>query len=488
MSPFGDYDYVASDLNARSAVESYTMNMTSMNHAMLMNSIKTLQENMPDTQILSIQSSISWQSKLWEQWRFDMQMYKRLRSNWDSNVLWFTLLATILMLCCCFTITYAVDTTLWTKVHFGAHLVCMMPSLNASVLDTTIETNVKVLSTVLMMGNYGIAFLVSLFLGIQCRYTRKKVMANPSNTDLTNVFVLPCYDMVWFVLLALSTYGIAITTGSLSIPTAYIYIHRGVFCFLLFLPVSWIQQLLPVLIIQKSISDGAVQRSILLSGIISIFLLVAIIPVKDHIPVLFIIYHIASIGLYTYVKFISFSRASFDYIYIVLVGSSLVGIIPSAMLLARSPNIHDDVYYDAYLITTVVENVIDSFTILAIMLTLRADTKYWLGIDYNSIHTKNPAQQYLRLIAEQGMASSFSTRTSVYDVHYMIEKFKRSMIAFSTLQLESAVAQGATSVVLKGSMQKTSRENVPVAIKIFTSLFVTQEEVFRFSKEITLNI
>ncbi|RHY27315.1 hypothetical protein DYB32_006868 [Aphanomyces invadans] len=101
----------------------------------------------------------------------------------------------------------------------------------------------------------------------------------------------------------------------------------------------------------------------------------------------------------------------------------------------------------------------------------------------------SPYSMLSSMIAEQGIASSFSTRTSVYDVHFMIEEFKSNMIDFSTLRLEAVVAQGATAVVLRGSMHQNSKlMHTPVAIKMYTSLFVTEEDVHRFSKETSFNV
>jgi len=58
------------------------------------------------------------------------------------------------------------------------------------------------------------------------------------------------------------------------------------------------------------------------------------------------------------------------------------------------------------------------------------------------------------------------------------------MIDFSLLHLDSIVAKGATAIVLSGELKGV----IPVAIKIYTSLFVTQEDVIRFSKETSLNV
>ncbi|OQR92906.1 protein kinase, partial [Achlya hypogyna] len=460
-SPFGDYEYAAAELSARSYLES-------VGHALLVDSVRSLQPGQSYSPPTEAQRASTPRRRCSTQCPFDMQLWQRLKSNWDSYVLWATLVAIVVMLSVAFASTYIIDEQQYTSVHFGAHMLCLMPAWNASVKDSASESNIKMLSTILTLGNYGVTLVVSGFLAIQCRYSRRKILANPNNTNLTNVFVLPCYDMVWFTLVVVALYGLGVIAATVSISMKDIYKHRGVVCFVIYLPTSWIMQLLPILMVQKSISKAAVQRSMLLSGIVSALLLSVMLMDEAHIAVFFIVFHIVSIGFYTWAKFISFSRASFDYIYLVLVGSSLVGIIPPVMLLARSPD-HDDVYYNVYVSVTAIGNVIDCFGILGMMLTLRADTKYWLGIDYNSLHTKDPAKLYLRLIAERGMVSSFSTRTSVYDVHFMIEEFKKSMIDFSLLDLQAVVAQGATAVVLRGTMQRSLRDTVPVAIKMYTS-------------------
>ncbi|EQC41379.1 TKL protein kinase [Saprolegnia diclina VS20] len=489
FSPFRDYEYLTMDFGTRSHVESVSLYMNA-NQTLLLDSVKSLQTGLGQLPAVGDGHEMppsTRSRRLCAQWRCDMQLWQRLRSNWDASVLWATLVAILLMLAAAFALTYIIDEQRYTNIHFGAHMLCLLPEWNATVKDTASESNIKMLSTILTLGNYLVIFVVSAFLAVQCRATRRKILANPNNTNLTSVFVLPCYDMVWFTLLVVAVYSISVMAVSITVSMQTIWAHRGAACFLIYLPTSWIMQLLPILMVQKSISKAAVQRSMLLSGAVSAVLLSVMVLDKGHIAIFFIVFHAVSIGFYTWAKFISFSRASFDYIYIVLVASSLVGILPPVMLLIRSPD-EDDMYYYLYVTVTVIGNLIDCFGILGIMLTLRADTKYWLGIDYNSLHTKDPAKLYLRLIAERGMVSSFSTRTSVYDVHYMIEEFKKSMVDFSLLDLESVVAQGATAVVLRGSMQRTLRDAVPVAIKMYTSLFVTDDDVRRFSKETSLNI
>jgi serine/threonine protein kinase len=75
-------------------------------------------------------------------------------------------------------------------------------------------------------------------------------------------------------------------------------------------------------------------------------------------------------------------------------------------------------------------------------------------------------------------------RTSVYDVHYMIEEHKQSMIDVSLLEMDAVVAQGSTAIVVNGTLRGVGK----VAVKIYTSFQVTEEEVFQFSKETALNV
>ena len=52
------------------------------------------------------------------------------------------------------------------------------------------------------------------------------------------------------------------------------------------------------------------------------------------------------------------------------------------------------------------------------------------------------------------------------------------------LRLTKLLAKGATSIVMTGEL----RGSGPVAVKMYTSLHVTEEEVYRFSKETALNV
>ncbi|RHY84563.1 hypothetical protein DYB37_000056 [Aphanomyces astaci] len=76
------------------------------------------------------------------------------------------------------------------------------------------------------------------------------------------------------------------------------------------------------------------------------------------------------------------------------------------------------------------------------------------------------------------------TRAS-FDLYFY---FLLCMVDVSSLSLEAVVAQGSTAVVLRGRLQHTLlRIPQPVAIKLYTTLFVTDDEVHLFSKETACN-
>ncbi|EQC41376.1 TKL protein kinase, variant [Saprolegnia diclina VS20] len=401
--------------------------------------------------------------------------------NWDARVLWLTLYTVLSLLAVSFAVPACMDAT---SYPLGTHLECMAPSPDLG--HSKRQSYFDMVSIMLITGNVVVLISVSLYLGLQCTWSKKKIVANPNHANLTNSFVLPCYALVWYIFVGL---GVSFVVGvTFSVSTA-LWVHPGfdaIYCFLFHFPITWIRQLLPVLMVQKSISKAAILRSVGLSGAMSIVFMsfIFIDKASDGVPIFFLAFHFVSLLYYAWTKYVCFARTSFDVVYVLLALTSVLYMLPPVVLLLDH-QMHPSVYSRV----TVVGNVVDAFTILSILLSLRADTKYWLGLDDNSIQTNDPAKLYLRLIAERGMVSSFSTRTSVYDVHYMIEEFKDSMIDYSCLHLDAVIAQGATAVVLRGSMHKhLLRRNAPVAIKMYTSLFVTDDDVRRFSKETSLNI
>ncbi|OQS00480.1 protein kinase, partial [Achlya hypogyna] len=380
--------------------------------------------------------------------------WHQIASHWDAKVLTTTLGAIVFLLVSAFTVPACFDAS---SYPLGMHLECIAPSPDLDVVPSKRQSYFDMVSIILIIGNAAIVLVVSLYLGLQCTWSHKKIAANPHHANLTHGFVLPCYALVWYTFVGLSScffVGVFI-----SIPTE-LWMYPGfdsLYCFLFHFPIAWIRQLLPVLMIQKSISLAAIVRSVVISGLMSLVFLsfIFIDKASDGIPIFFLGFHFTELLFYAWTKYICFARASFNAVYILLALTSLLYMMPPVVMLTDQHELHPSIYSRV----TVVGNVVDAFTILAILLSLRADTKYWLGTDDNSVETTDPAKLYLRLIADRGMVSSFSTRTSVYDVHYMIEEFKQIMIDFSCLRLDAVVAQGATAVVLRGTIQKTLRKS-----------------------------
>ncbi|KAF0684607.1 Aste57867_23411 [Aphanomyces stellatus] len=403
----------------------------------------------------------------------------RLVCNWDSAVLWAATLGTLFMLSIAFASAQFVNRG---ADHLDIYLVCMVGADDVAARSTILASSYSMLSTMINTGNFVIVLGISIYLAVECTRHKKKILANPHHTNLTSVFVLPCYELVWYALVLLAVYGIAMTLSTLRLNGDTFNAHRKPYCFFTNLPMAWIRHLVPILMIQKSISKAAVLHSIVLSGLLSVVVLSVLLFERTANSSL-VGLDCCLVALYSWIKYKRMARVAFDYVYVALCLYSVVAVVPPILLM--STQVSHGVMAHVFVA------IADSWIIVAIMLTLRADTKYWLGIDYNSLHTLDPARVYLRNIAEQGIVSSFSTRTSVYDVHFMIEEFKYSMIDFAMLRLEAVVAQGATAVVLRGTYHESSSkddEDEPVAIKMYTSLFVTEDDVRRFSKETAFNV
>ncbi|KAF0684610.1 Aste57867_23414 [Aphanomyces stellatus] len=400
-------------------------------------------------------------------------------SVWNSTVLWAAwaaiLAATGVMLVVGF--AFRPHTT-----RLGIHLACFAPLGNATTIyQDNFPSTHAVVSALVVLGTSVVVACVSLYVAIQCSFSKQNVLANPTNSNLTSAFVLPCYGMIWYTLLVLAIAQVAIVAAS---DTSFFNSHRSTSCAIFEFPSMWMRHLLPLLMLQKSVSRDAVRRAIALSGLLTAAVL-SVLFMDNSAPTVFAAYPLALILLCAFGKFVLHTRASFDYYFYFFVVSSMLNMVPAILWLTTAaqgsiPNVA--------ITASIASDAVDGFTIAAIMLSLRADTMYWLGLDHNTSKTNDPAKLYLRLIADQGMVSSFSTRTSVYDVHYLIEKFKKSMVDVSSLTLDAVVAQGSTAVVLRGSMQHTLRDPAPVAIKMYTTLFVTDDELHRFSKETSFNV
>ncbi|ETV85445.1 TKL protein kinase, variant 1 [Aphanomyces astaci] len=474
ISPYTDFDRL-DDLHLNPDLSSPSLDET-MNHIVQVESARARRGvSATTTRRPSLDAGRS-DERRW----FPRRLFPK-HSLWDSNVLWAALAALVLA-----TSSMAVvGFTLLARPSpssLGVHFACVAPpgDKTTAYLDTFQDSH-AILGALVQLATFSVLGLVSLYVGIQCSFSQQKVMSNPHNSNLMSAFVLPCYGTIWYTVAVLSVTEIAVIASS---QVEYVQAHRRPFCIVLNLPSMWIRHLIPLLMLQKSVSQRAVHRAIALSGILTAAVLSVLVE-PDTFPIVFIVYPIAVMLLSAFVKFVLHTRASFDLYFYFLLVSCVANILPPVVWLAAA----DASTPHVVVMLSIAAPVVDGGTLAAVMLTLRVDTMYWLGLDTPSSNTNDPAKLYLRMIADQGMVSSFSTRTSVYDVHFLIETFKHCMVDVSSLSLEAVVAQGSTAVVLRGRLQHTLlRIPQPVAIKLYTTLFVTDDEVHLFSKETACNV
>lgn len=304
--------------------------------------------------------------------------------------------------------------------------------------------------------------------------------------------MLPCYEAIWYMIALLSAVGVALYAVSYQEVTiapagdgdaVFTSFDEAAYpCNVTSLPLVWIFQLLPMLMTQRSVSQEAVVRSIVYSGAVCIVMLVLFMSLyhqgRNAINAISIAVHFLLFCFYFWAKFVFHARSTFDFFFVSGVVGVTASLVVQIMDISGMKGTQDVfigycVVYSLYALTTV-----------AILLSLRADTRYWLGIDDGSAPTRNPMRQYMRQLSERGMIINFSTRTSVYDVHRMIEEHRKSVVDFSALKLDGIIAQGATSIVMRGVL----RGGTDIALKIYTSVQVTDEELHRFSRETALNV
>lgn len=304
-----------------------------------------------------------------------------------------------------------------------------------------------------------------------------------------SAFMLPCYEAIWYMIAILSfmgvvLYGVSYRQVAKSSPAGVVTTNRDAPypCNVTVLPLVWILQLLPMLMAQRSVSQEAVVRAIVYSGAVCVVVLVLFLSLfhegSDAINAVSIAVHFLLFCFYFWAKFFFCARSTFDFFFL----SGVVGVLASIVVHVMDlTNMNGT---QPVFVGHCVVNSLYALTTVAILLSLRADTRYWLGIDDGTVRTRNPMRQYMRQLSERGMLTNFSTRTSVYDVHRMIEEHRKNVVDFSALKLAGIIAQGATSIVMRGQL----RGNIDIALKIYTSVQVTNEELHRFSRETALNV
>ncbi|CAI5714820.1 unnamed protein product [Hyaloperonospora brassicae] len=420
-------------------------------------------------------------------------LWKRMVSNWDSLVLKLVLLLAVLSVLVAVGAAELLSRAAPEKVHMVTR--CTVPGSMHSYSAST----AYVAGVLIPAMNNIVFFVVSLWLGVLCSRSRKRVLRSAPcsiSSNLKSAFMLPCYEAIWYTIAVLSAIGLILYTSSFQ---AYHSESGKTYsalaleedpkypCNIVTMPTVWVLQLLPMLMIQRSVSQEAVLRAIAYSGAVVVVLTVCSMTLykvgDDIVDATEMTIYILLLLFYFWAKFVFHARASFDFFFVAAVVTSLANITCSMMGLA---------HVDEALILPIAHCIVtgmDALIVVAVLLSLRADTRYWLAIDDNGsgkTGSKSAIRRYVNLLSERGMITNFSTRTSVYDVHHMIEEHRHNVVDFSALALDCIIAQGATSVVMRGTLRRSTP--VPIALKIYTDVQVTNEEVQRFSRETALNV
>ncbi|CAH0480868.1 unnamed protein product [Peronospora belbahrii] len=422
-----------------------------------------------------------------------MMLWTRMMPNWDSRALKLVLVSALLSVPVAVGIAAYLSQAAPDKVHMIAR--CSLPGPMESYSASTV-----ILAGVLIptMNNL-VFFIVSLWLGILCSRSRKRVLRSAPcsiSSNLKSAFMLPCYEAVWYTIAALSAIGLILyhvsfqayksdsdkTYSALTLENDPKYP-----CSVVTMPSVWVLQLLPMLMIQRSVSPQAVLRAIAYSGAVCVILVICNMTLyrvgHDIANAIGMAIHILLLIFYFWAKFVFHARATFDFFFVAAVVTSLTNILSYITGLA-----HMDATYTVPVVHCIA-NGLDALIVVAVLLSLRADTRYWLAIDDNGSGTTGSSsamRRYMNLLSERGMITHFSTRTSVYDVHHMIEEHRHNVVDFSALALDCIIAKGATSVVMRGTLRGSTP--VSIALKIYTDVQVTNEEVQRFSRETALNV
>ncbi|KAG3198297.1 hypothetical protein PC128_g6149 [Phytophthora cactorum] len=445
---------------------------------------------------LRLRRCCKWQNRQIHRWRFRhriVSLWRRMMPNWDSFVLNVTLSMALVGVGLAVAVAKVLSDAAPDQLHMVAR--CAMPgSMESYSASTAYLAGVLIATT-----NNLVFFIVSLWMGLLCSRSRKRVLRSAPcsiSSNLKSAFMLPCYEAIWYTIAALSAAGLVLYFVSFQ---AYKSDSDKTYkpltleddpnypCSVVTMPSVWVLQLLPMLMIQRSVSQEAVLRAILYSGAVCVILVICNMTLykvgHDIADAIAMAIHVLLLLFYLWAKFVFHARATFDFFFVTAVVTSFANIVSSIMGLA-----HADATTTLPIIHCVV-TALDSLIVVAVMLSLRADTRYWLAIDDSGSGTtasSSAMRRYVNLLSERGMITNFSTRTSVYDVHHMIEEHRHNVVDFSALALDCIIAQGATSIVMRGTLRRSTPD--PIALKIYTDVQVTNEELQRFSRETALNV
>ncbi|KAG6611611.1 TKL protein kinase [Phytophthora cinnamomi] len=446
--------------------------------------------------VLRLRKCFQGQCRHFHRWRPKQRLvslWRRMMPNWDSLMLKGTLALAVLSV----PVAVAIAAVLSQQAPHNVHMVarCAVPgSMESYSASTAYVAGVMIPA----MNNF-VFLVVSFWLGMLCSRSRKRVLRSAPysiSSNLKSAFMLPCYEAIWYTISALSAVGLVMyfvsfqaykSDSDKTYSALRIEDDPGYPCSIVTMPSVWVLQLLPMLMIQRSVSQEAVLRAILYSGGVCVIFVICNMTLynvgHDIADTITMVIYVLLLLFYCWAKFVFHARATFDFFFVAAVITSIMNIISSIMGLVKVdatstlPIIHCVVYG------------LDSLIVVAVLLSLRADTRYWLAIDDNgsgATASSSAMRRYMDLLSERGMITNFSTRTSVYDVHHMIEEHRHNVVDFSALALDCIIAQGATSIVMRGTLRRSTP--VPIALKIYTDVQVTNEEVQRFSRETALNV
>ncbi|KAF1794428.1 Protein kinase-like domain [Phytophthora cactorum] len=402
-----------------------------------------------------------------------VSLWRRMMPNWDSFVLNVTLSMALVGVGLAVAVAKVLSDAAPDQLHMVAR--CAMPgSMESYSASTAYLAGVLIPTT-----NNLVFFIVSLWMGLLCSRSRKRVLRSAPcsiSSNLIGVYASVYEAICWVVLYFVSFQAYKSDSDKTYKPLT-LEDDPNYPCSVVTMPSVWVLQLLPMLMIQRSVSQEAVLRAILYSGAVCVILVICNMTLykvgHDIADAIAMAIHVLLLLFYLWAKFVFHARATFDFFFVT---ASIMG-LAHADATTTLPIIH------------CVVTALDSLIVVAVMLSLRADTRYWLAIDDSGSGTtasSSAMRRYVNLLSERGMITNFSTRTSVYDVHHMIEEHRHNVVDFSALALDCIIAQGATSIVMRGTLRRSTPD--PIALKIYTDVQVTNEELQRFSRETALNV
>ncbi|ETO64706.1 TKL/SHK protein kinase [Phytophthora nicotianae P1976] len=132
-----------------------------------------------------------------------------------------------------------------------------------------------------------------------------------------------------------------------------------------------------------------------------------------------------------------------------------------------------DKFRDVTFTVTLVSVFWGSLVPVVIWRVLKADTAHWRGLGRRAVHLQSLFRQKYHYLHE---------RVSSRGLHVLIEMHRKQIIDFAYLALERKIGAGTSAVVFQGKL----RNDIPVAVKVYTPRVLTEDVVAEFSHEAAL--